>query len=293
MTTIQQPPAVDEDTLMEFVFTAVGEVAASLNSALVVMGDKLGWYRSLADHGPSTAAELAERTGTDPHCAREWLNAQAAGSYVEYDPDSGRYTLPPAQAVALADDSSPAFLPGLFQIAHGTIRDTPAIIEAIRTGTGRGWHEHNGDVHLGCERFFRPSYAAYLVPDWLPSLTGVVEKLQRGARVADIGCGHGASTILLAEAFPASAFVGLDYHPESIQTARERAHEAASTTASRSKCCRPPSLPGSASTSSRCSTACMTWVTRRVPRRQCASRWPTTAPGWWSSPRQETRSRTT
>src|SRR5690606_8827244 len=142
----------------------------ALNSALVVMGDKLGWYRSLADDGPATPAELADRTGTDAHYTREWLNAQAAGAYVDYDAGTGRYTLPPEHAVALADESSPAYLPGLFQIAHGTMRDTPAIIEAARLGGGHGWHEHNGDVHVGCERFFRPSYAAYLVDAWLPAL---------------------------------------------------------------------------------------------------------------------------
>src|SRR5690606_23094718 len=127
---------------------------------------------------------------------------------VDYDPVTGRYTLPPEHAVALADESSPAYLPGLFQIAHGTIRDTPAIIEAARLGGGHGWHEHNGDVHVGCERFFRPSYAAYLVDAWPPALDGVVDKLRRGARVADVGCGHGASTILMAQAFPASTFLG-------------------------------------------------------------------------------------
>lgn len=226
MTTTEQSLAVDEEKLMAFVFAAVGEVGASLNSALVVLGDKLGWYRSLAEHGPATPEELAVRTGTDPHYTREWLNAQAAGSYVAYDPVSGRYTLPPEQAVALADETSPAFLPGLFQIAHGTIRDLPTIVEAARVGGGLGWHQHNGDVHLGCERFFRPSYAAHLISDWLPSLAGVVPKLQRGARVADIGCGHGASTILMAQAYPASTFVGADYHQESIQTARQRAGEA-------------------------------------------------------------------
>ncbi|WP_152190224.1 class I SAM-dependent methyltransferase [Georgenia satyanarayanai] len=223
MTTIEEPVAVDEEKLMSFVFAAVGEVGAALNSALVVMGDKLGWYRSLADEGPATPAELADRTGTDAHYTREWLNAQAAGAYVDYDAESGRYTLPPEHAVALADESSPAYLPGLFQIAHGTIRGTPAIIEAARIGGGHGWHEHNGDVHVGCERFFRPSYAAYLVDAWLPALDGVVDKLRSGARVADVGCGHGASTILMAQAFPASTFLGTDYHHESIETARDRA----------------------------------------------------------------------
>lgn len=219
-------PEIDPDKVMAFVFRAVEEVGAGLNGALVVMGDQLGYYRSLADHGPSTPAELAERTGTGQHYAREWLNAQAAGGYVEYDPPTGRYTLPPEHAVALTDPSSPAYVQGLFQIAHGTIRDTSAIVDAARTGDGYGWHEHNADVHVGCERFFAPSYAAHLVNDWLPALDGVVDKLEKGARVADIGCGHGASTILMAQAFPRSTFYGADYHEASIEVARQRAEEA-------------------------------------------------------------------
>jgi SAM-dependent methyltransferase len=226
MSTLSVPVKVDQDKLMAFVFRAVEEVGAALNCALVVMGDRLGYYKALAAHGPTTPPELAELTGTDEHYAREWLGAQAAGDYVSYDPDSGRYTLPAEQAIALADESSPAFLPGLFQIAHGTMRDAPTILEASTHGTGVGWHEHNSDVHVGCERFFRPSYAAHLVADWLPALDGVVDKLTRGARVADIGCGHGSSTILMAQAFPASTFVGIDYHPASIDTARTRATEA-------------------------------------------------------------------
>ncbi|HWM73192.1 MAG TPA: class I SAM-dependent methyltransferase [Nocardioides sp.] len=226
MTTIEEPVQVDEEALMAFVFRAVDEVGAALNSALVVMGDRLGYYRSLAENGATTPSELAERTGTDEHYAREWLNAQAAGAYVGYDPETGRYALSPEQAVALTDETSPAFLPGLFQTAHGAIRDTPAILEAARTGDGYGWHQHNTDVHVGCERFFRPGYIANLVGDWLPALDGVVDKLEKGARVADIGCGHGASTILMAQAFPDSSFVGSDYHRESIDTARDRAREA-------------------------------------------------------------------
>ncbi|GAA1583766.1 class I SAM-dependent methyltransferase [Kribbella sancticallisti] len=217
---------IDGDKLMGLVYQAVGEVGATLNAALVVMGDRLGYYRTLADSGPSTPAELAERTNTSEHYAREWLNAQAAGGFVEYDPGTGTYLLPPEQTVALTDENSPAFLPGFFQIALGTVQDTNRLIEAARSGAGIGWHEHDSDVHIGCERFFRPSYNANLLPSWLPSLDGVVQKLERGARVADIGCGHGSSTILMAEAFPNSTFIGSDYHPESIETARSRAAEA-------------------------------------------------------------------
>jgi SAM-dependent methyltransferase len=223
MTAIDNPVQVDPDKLMDFVFNAVGEVGAALNAALVVMGDELGYYRDLAEHGPSTPPELAERTGTDEHYAREWLNAQAAGSYVTYEADSGRYTLPPEQAIALTDENSPAFVVGLFQVTHGTIRDTPTVTQAARSGDGMGWHQHNADVHAGCERFFRPTYLANLAGEWLPQLDGVVDKLTRGGTIADVGCGHGASTIIMAEAFPNSTFVGSDYHDGSIQTAKQRA----------------------------------------------------------------------
>jgi SAM-dependent methyltransferase len=215
--------AIDSDKLMGFVFKAVDEVGATLNAALVVMGDRLGFYQALADHGPTTPDELAERTNTDQHYTREWLNAQAAGGFVEYDASTGRYTLPPEQTVAMTDPNSPAYLPGFFQIALGTIQHTTETIEAARSGAGVGWHEHTSDVHVGCERFFRPSYNANLLPSWLPALDGVVAKLERGAKVADIGCGHGASTVLMADAFPNSRFTGSDYHQASIETARERA----------------------------------------------------------------------
>ena len=228
MNAITTAPAVDPDKLMAFVFKAVEEVGAVLNGALVVMGDRLGYYRSLAASGPSTAAELAERTDTDQHYAREWLNAQAAGSFVTYDASTGRYELPPEHAVALTDESSPAFVGGLFQIAHGTVCDSTRILEAARTGDGVGWGEHNSDVHVGCERFFAPTYNAHLVADWLPALDGVVDKLSRGASVADVGCGHGASTILMAQAFPNARVRGTDLHSESIATARARAEQSGS-----------------------------------------------------------------
>ena len=226
MSTIEQAVEVDGDKLMQFVFRAVDEVGATLNSALVVMGDKLGLYRALAGSGGLSPVELADRTGTAERYVREWLNAQAAGGYVTYDPDSGRYTLPPEQTVALTDSSSPAFLPGFFQTAIGSVIDSPNIMEAARNGDGFGWHQHVHDVHEGCERFFRPGYNAHLVPEWLPSLAGVVQKLERGAKVADVGCGHGASTILMAQAYPNSTFVGSDYHSGSIEIARARAQEA-------------------------------------------------------------------
>ena len=226
MATTEQPVVIDTEKLMGFVFRAVDEVGATLNTALVVMGDRLGLYRAMAGAGPLTPAELASRTATAERYVREWLNAQAAGAYIDYDPDSGRYSLPAEHAIALTDESSPAYLPGFFQIALGSVTDSPRITEAAKTGTGIGWHDHVNDVFEGCERFFRPSYNASLVSAWLPALDGVVAKLERGASVADVGCGHGASTILMAQAFPHSTFVGSDYHEGSVATARERAVQA-------------------------------------------------------------------
>jgi SAM-dependent methyltransferase len=226
MSVTAEPTQIDTDKLMSFVFRAVDEVGATLNAALVVMGDKLGYYRDLAEHGPTTPAQLAERTQTAEPYAREWLNAQAAGSYLTYDPATKHYTLPAEHALAMTDPESPAFLPGFFQIALGTVHDTQHIVDAARSGAGFGWHQHGTDVHVGCERFFRPSYHANLIDLWIPALDGVQAKLESGALVADVGCGHGASTILLAKAFPTSTFVGSDYHAESIATAKDRAAEA-------------------------------------------------------------------
>ena len=226
MAVLEEPAAIDGQKLEQFVFRAVDEVGATLNAALVVMGDKLGLYRALAGAGPLTPVELSRRAGVTERLVREWLNAQAAGGYVEYEPDTGSYTLPPEQTVALTDEDSPAYLPGFFQIALGSVIDSPHVIEAARNGGGFGWHEHSHDVFEGCERFFRPGYNANLIPTWLPALDGVVAKLEAGATVADIGCGHGSSTILMAKAYPKSTFVGSDYHAGSIATARERAQAA-------------------------------------------------------------------
>ncbi len=214
---------IDESKVEQFVFQAVGELGATLNAALVVIGDRLGLYKAMAGAGALTSGELAERTGTSERYVREWLNAQAAGGYVTYA--DGRYTLPPEHAVALADEDSPAFLPGAFQLMTAAVRDEPKIAEAFRSGAGVGWHQHSHDLFEGCERFFRPGYRSNLVQSWIPALDGVEAKLAAGARVADVGCGHGASTIIMAEAYPESRFSGFDYHEGSIEAARVAAPE--------------------------------------------------------------------
>ena len=224
MATVEAP--LDLDKLNAFVFRAVDEVGATLNAALVVMGDRLGLYKALAGAGPLSPSELAKRTGTAERYVREWLNAQAAGGYVAYEADSGRYSLPPEQTIALTDEDSPAYLPGFFQLALGSVIDSPRITEAARSGDGVGWHDHVDHVHEGCERFFRPSYNAHLLTEWLPALEGVVEKLELGGTVADVGCGHGASTVLMAEAFPESKLFGFDYYEDAIGAATARARNA-------------------------------------------------------------------
>jgi SAM-dependent methyltransferase len=217
---------MNERKLQEFVGKALTEMGAGMNVALVVIGDKLGLYKAMAGAGGLTSAELAKRTGTNERYVREWLNAQAAGGYVTYDPAKKTYTLPPEQASCLADESSPTFLPGAFQVIAAVVKDEPKIADAFRTGKGVGWHEHDPGLFEGTERFFRPNYATHLTADWIPALDGVDAKLKRGARVADVGCGHGASTILLAQAYPASTFIGFDYHEPSISWARKAASRA-------------------------------------------------------------------
>ena len=214
---------IDEGKLDAFIGKALGDIGAAMSAALTVIGDKLGLYKALHTHGPQTSAELADRTGTYERYIREWLAAQAAGGYVEYEPATRRFTLPPEQAFMLADESSPLYVQGAFQMIEAAMADEPHITAAFKSGRGFGWHEHDARLFEGTERFFRPGYNAHLVSEWIPSLDGVEAKLRDGATVADIGCGLGASTIVMAKAYPNSRFVGFDYHPDSIRLARERA----------------------------------------------------------------------
>src|SRR5437588_1252368 len=216
---------MNETKMMEFVDRAVGDVGALLGGAMVVIGDKLGLYRSMAGAGPLTPAELADRTGTAERYVREWLSAQAARGYVSYDGD-GRFSLPDEHAVPLTDETSPACVIGAFEIAVGSVYATDTIAERFRTGEGFAWGAHDDHVLGGCERFFRPGYLNHLATAWIPALDGVEAKLAAGARVADVGCGHGASTLLLGDSYPASAVVGFDAHAGSIDAARKRAADA-------------------------------------------------------------------
>jgi len=217
---------VNEAKLHEFVMNAVGEMGAAMNAALIIIGDKLGLYKAMAGAGPMTSAELAAKTKTTERYVREWLSAQAAGGFVTYDEASGKFTLPPEQTMALADEQSPVFLPGFFEIVSACIKDEPKVTEAFRTGKGLGWHEHDNCLFAGTERFFRPNYRAHLISEWIPALGDTLAKLKAGARVADVGCGLGTSTVLMAEEYPKSTFVGFDYHPQSIEMARAAATKA-------------------------------------------------------------------
>jgi SAM-dependent methyltransferase len=221
MSTAPQP-TLDMNKLNAFIGQFVGDLGAAVHAGMVVIGEKLGLYKALAAN-PQTPAELAAKTNTDERYVREWLSSQAAGGYVTYDEKSGKFSLTQEQAFALAQEDSPAYLPGAFELALGSLAAVPRIADSFRTGAGMGWHEHEDGVFHGCEKFFRPGYAANLVTSWIPALQDVGEKLQKGARMADVGCGKGASTILMAKAYPNSHFFGFDYHDKSIEGARETA----------------------------------------------------------------------
>ena len=217
--------AIDESKLNEFMGKFVHDLGAVMHAATVVVGDKLGLYKTLAEK-PASAEDLARRTETDPRYLREWLSCQAASGYVQYDPKSDTFSLSEEQAFALAVEGSPAFIPGAFQIAVAQFKAIPKMTQAFRTGLGLGWHEHDVSLFHGTERFLRPGYVANLVAGWIPALGGIEARLKAGAKVADVGCGHGASTIIMAQAYPASEFIGFDYHEPSIAHARETAKKA-------------------------------------------------------------------
>jgi 2-polyprenyl-3-methyl-5-hydroxy-6-metoxy-1,4-benzoquinol methylase len=217
---------VDMDKLHEFLGKAIVDFGATFHAALVRVGDRLGLYKALAAGGPQTPADLAKRTNTAERYVREWLCNQAAGGYVSYDSKAGKFFLNEEQAFTLADENSPAFLPGAFQVALAAAKAEEQIAECFKSGHGMGWHEHHPELFVGTERFFRPGYSANLISSWIPVLEGMKDKLERGAIVADVGCGLGASTVLMAKSYPKSKFFGFDYHDKSIETAKERAKEA-------------------------------------------------------------------
>ena len=243
MTTTETNP-IDEAKLEAFVGQAVTDMGAAISGLLLHIGDRLGLYRAMAGAGPVTAAELAERTGTAERYVREWLGNQAAGGYVTYDPVDGTFELPAEQAMVVANEDSPVFLAGAFETIASCYTDHDRFVDAFRTGAGVGWHQHDDRLFSGVLRLFRPGYAAHLVDEWLPALDGVVDKLQAGASVADVGCGLGASTIIMAQAFGRSTFLGVDTHEISIADARQAAAEAGVAQRTRFEVASAQELPG-------------------------------------------------
>jgi SAM-dependent methyltransferase len=223
MSAASQAQFINEDKMNAFLGKVVGDFGASLSSALVYLGQKLGLYKAMSEAGPVTPAELAQRTNTNERYVREWLINQAAGGYAEYDPPSGRYHLTPEQAVALTDEQSPFYVGGGFFVVKAMTGAVARIEDHFRKGGGMLWGEHDPDLFIGTEKFFRPGYSAHLIASWIPALTGIEARLNTGGKVADIGCGHGASTIIMANAFPNSRFIGFDNHEASIGHAREAA----------------------------------------------------------------------
>jgi SAM-dependent methyltransferase len=221
-----QERAINPDAMNALMGQAVADMGAALQAPLILIGDKLGLYRAMADGVPVTPGELAKKTGTAERYIREWLNANAAGKLVQFDAKEGKYFMTPEQALVLAVDDTPLHLPGFYHLLASLMKDEEKITQIYRTGKGMGWHEHEKGLFEGTERFFRPTYLANLVSSWIPALEGMEAKLKAGARVADIGCGHGASTLLMAKSYPNSKFFGFDYHGPSIEKAREKAKAA-------------------------------------------------------------------
>ncbi len=218
--------SINEDKMHEFLGKVVTDFGATMSTMLGFIGMKLGLYDALADSDGMNSAELAEKTGTTERYVREWLLNQASGGYVEYDSATGNYSLLPEQIVALTDESSPFYVGGGFYLVKALLNAQPRISESFKNGGGMLWGEHDPDLFVGTEKFFRPGYTSFLVNDWIPALKGIKEKLEQGGKVADVGCGHGASTVIMAQAFPNSEFYGFDYHEASIEKARENAEKA-------------------------------------------------------------------
>jgi SAM-dependent methyltransferase len=236
--------AIDEVKLNAFMQQFVGDIGAVMHAATIVVGDQLGLYKSLATAGPCDAETLAKTTSTDARYLKEWLSAQAASGYINYDPERQQFSMSDEQVFALAEEGSPAFIPGAFQIAVAQFKAIPKMAQAMRTGLGVGWHEHDASLFHGTERFFRPGYAANLVSNWIPALDGVENRLRTGGRVADVGCGHGASTLIMAKAYPEATFTGFDYHEPSIAHARKVTEEAGLSDRVKFEVARAQDYPG-------------------------------------------------
>jgi SAM-dependent methyltransferase len=236
---------IDETKLNDFLGKVVGDLGGYAGVLMAYVGDRLGLYRAMAATDSVTSEELAAQTGTAERYVRDWLVNQAAGGYVAYDAETGRYRLPAEHAVALTDESSPAFVGGAFQVFSAIAPSVPRILDNVRTGRGMSWGEHHPDLFEGTERFFKPGYVGNLVSAWIPALEGVQDKLEAGASVADVGCGHGASTIVMARAFPNARFVGYDYHEPSIERARQAATDAGVADRVRFEVAESTDFPGS------------------------------------------------
>jgi hypothetical protein len=280
---------INEEKLNELLGSFVTDLGGSFQAISAVIGDRIGLYRALLAVMPATPAEVAAQAGVGERYVSEWLKGQMAGGYVTYDPTTERFSLTEEQAFALASPDGMQ-IAAAFHLPVAVAKNVEPITEAVRTNDGFGWHQHDAELFEGTERFFRPGYVANLVSSWIPALEGVGEKLQAGATVADVGCGHGASTVLLGEAYPRSKVTGFDYHRPSIEQARKRAADAGLTSRGcRSRWRQPPTSPAAATTSSPSSTHCTTCPTRSAPHDTSASRSSRTGPSCSSSPTPTTR----